>query len=241
MNKKPKLLDLFCGAGGAAVGYQLAGFEVVGVDINHQPHYPFEFHQADALEFPLDGFDAYHASPPCQGYIYATKKYRNQGKEYPLLIEPIREILLKTGKPYVIENPIGAPLRNPIRLCGISFGLQVLRHRLFESNIGILEPPHIKHEIFIYNGTAEAVWTGGYNTGGFGNKELAKQLNEQYKKTMKSKYYCVAGHGANSPDYKLESWQKAMGIDWMNKKELVESIPPAYTEYIGRYLMQQMK
>ena len=110
---KPKLLDLFCGAGGAAMGYHRAGFEVVGVDIKPQPHYPFEFHQADALEYPLEGFDVYHASPPCQGYSPHTKNNSkwvsySLGKQTPKLIKVVKELLQGAGKPLVIENVMGS-------------------------------------------------------------------------------------------------------------------------------------
>ena len=132
---RPRLLDLFSGAGGAAMGYHEAGFDVVGVDIDPQPRYPFEFHQADALTFPLDGYDAIHASPPCQAYTQLGKG------EHPRLIEPIRVRLQSAGVPYVIENVVGAPLRNPVKLCGSTFGLHVKRHRLFETNVPMLVPP----------------------------------------------------------------------------------------------------
>ena len=127
---KPRLLDLFCGAGGAAMGYQRAGFEVVGVDIKPQPHYPFEFHQADAMTYPLEGFDVIHASPPCQRYSTCTPmRYRG---DHPDLIGSIRSRL--QGKVYVIENVPGArkKLINPIVLCGSMFGLPIRRHRCFE-------------------------------------------------------------------------------------------------------------
>src|SRR4030042_2837765 len=137
---KPRLLDLFCGAGGAAMGYHRAGFEVVGVDIKPQPHYPFEFHQADALTFPLDEFDAYHASPPCQAFT----KYKNLRKDlpsrYPNLIPSTRRRLTDTDKPFVIENVEGSPLINPIVLCGSMFGLDVRRHRLFECGKFTVQP-----------------------------------------------------------------------------------------------------
>jgi DNA (cytosine-5)-methyltransferase 1 len=136
-------LDLFCCGGGAGYGYHLAGYEVVGVDIAPQPKYPFEFHQADALTFPLDGFDAIHASPPCQAYTRAQKL---QGNTHPELIEPIRARLKAAGVPYVIENVVGAPLHTPIMLCGASFGLKVYRHRLFETNFPIVEPVHLQHQ-----------------------------------------------------------------------------------------------
>src|SRR4030043_68681 len=112
MPKRPRLLDLYCKAGGAAMGYHWAGFEVVGVDIEPQPHFPFEFHQADALTYPLDGFDAYHASPPCQGYSISRHMLWTKGAEK--LIPATRTQLIVTGKPYVIENVPGAPLVNHI-------------------------------------------------------------------------------------------------------------------------------
>lgn len=141
----PRLLDLFCKAGGAGMGYSLAGFEVIGVDIAPQPHYPFPFIQADALEVSLEGFDAYHASPPCQFASRCRFMRQNEGRVYPELVAPIRERLQATGKPYIIENVPLAPLRNPMVLCGQMFGLRVLRHRLFESNILLLAPPHQVH------------------------------------------------------------------------------------------------
>lgn len=157
---KPRLLDLFCGAGGAGMGYARAGFEVVGVDIEPQPHYPFEFHQADALTFPLDGFDAIHASPPCQAYIRGGL----QGGGHPRLIEPVRERL--SSRRYVIENVPGAPLRTEVELCGSMFGLPIRRHRRFESNAlsALLVPPcnHSRPIVGVYgnpHGDAGA-WPG---------------------------------------------------------------------------------
>jgi DNA (cytosine-5)-methyltransferase 1 len=146
----PRLLDLFCGAGGAAMGYHRAGFEVVGVDINPQPHYPFEFHQADALTFPLDGFDAIHASPPCQAY--SITRHLPWVKHTPKWdsIPPTRELLARAEVPWVIENVVGAPL-DGITLCGTMFGLRmadggpVYRHRLFETTFFMLAPGHPKH------------------------------------------------------------------------------------------------
>lgn len=134
------LLDLFCGAGGASVGYHRAGFEVVGVDLHPQPDYPFEFWQADALTFDLTGFDAVHASPPCQLHTRAKHLRVAQGGESKALdlVEPTRARLRSLGVPYVIENVPGAPLHG-VTLCGSSFGLKVRRHRVFESNVYI--PP----------------------------------------------------------------------------------------------------
>ncbi len=137
-----KILDLFCGAGGASVGLHQAGHEVVGVDIKPQPNYPFEFHQADALTYTLEGFDAYWASPPCQAYSEATPittKYT-----HPRLIPVVRELLLATGKPFIIENVEGArkELITPLKLCGTMFGIGVWRHRYFElGNMTQLDSP----------------------------------------------------------------------------------------------------
>lgn len=135
---KPVLLDLFCGAGGAAKGYADAGFEVLGVDIDPQPNYPFEFIQADALEYPLDGFNAIHASPPCQAF---TKARKLQGNVHPDHVAAIRERLEQQMSPWVIENVPGAPLRNPQLLCGTMFGLRTYRHRLFEHRGFCWSPP----------------------------------------------------------------------------------------------------
>jgi DNA (cytosine-5)-methyltransferase 1 len=142
---KPRLVDLFCGAGGAAMGYHQIGFDVVGVDLKPQPHYPFEFHRWDALMFPLAGFDAAPASPPCQAFSDLQKQNK---REYPELIAPIRERLRSSGLPYVIENVEGAPLIDPVMLCGTMFpGLRVLRHRLFETNFPIDQPAHPRHPL----------------------------------------------------------------------------------------------
>lgn len=135
---KPRALDLFCGAGGASMGLHRAGFEVVGVDIKPQPRYPFEFHQADALTFPLGGFDFIWASPPCQAFSLAGQQWRKAGKEYPDLIEPTRIRLKASGIPYVIENVPGAPLINPIALNGAMFGMRLRRVRIFESSVPLL-------------------------------------------------------------------------------------------------------
>jgi DNA (cytosine-5)-methyltransferase 1 len=205
---KPRLLDLFCGAGGAGMGYHRAGFEVVGVDINSQPNYPFEFHQADALIWPLEGFDAIHASPPCQAF--SDLRHRTDG-EYPDLVAATRERLLLTGVPYVIENVEGAPLINPVRLCGSAFGLgangrQLRRHRLFESNVPIMVPS-CQHR-------GQPV--GVYGTGGGG------QMTRGYKGTP-------------------EEYREAMEIDWATRAEIAQAIPPIYAVFIGGYLMGALK
>jgi len=217
MNTKPQLLDLFCKAGGGAVGYARAGFEVVGVDIEPQPHYPFEFHRADALIYPLEGYDAYHASPPCQPWGRFRKLTIAQGsaKKYPELIAPIRERLTATGKPYVIENTVGSPLVEPIMLCGSSFGLLVRRHRLFELNFEIFRLPCAHYR----------------------EKPDKPPL---HRLTGKSRVVGCYGNGRGKGD-NLALWSEAMGITWMTRKELSQAIPPAYTEYIGKYLLEAMK
>jgi DNA (cytosine-5)-methyltransferase 1 len=208
---KPRLLDLFCGAGGCSVGYQRAGFDVVGVDIEPQPNYPFTFHQADAMTFPLEGFDAIHASPPCQEYSALSGLTT---KDYPKLIEPVRGRLEATGLPYVIENVVGAPLIAPVRLCGSSFGLRVWRHRLFEvsHNAPTLVPPcsHHHHPLPL-----DVTGTGGPS----------------------SKPRTSPCGGLSRKPASLAEAREAMGIDWMNRAELANAIPPAYCEHIGHYLL----
>ncbi len=206
---KPRLLDLFCGAGGAAMGYHRAGFEVVGVDIKPQPHYPFEFHQADALTYPLEGFDAYHASPPCQEHSASAKSHqRINPVPYHKLdrISETRNLFLATGKPFVIENVPNAPLINPLKLSGTMFGLKVIRRRLFELH-------------------GFEIW--------FAPKPYT--LNSEVKS---GKYSCIVGGGDAGTNINLDKWKADIGIDWMSKPELCQAIPPAYTEYIGKYLMQ---
>jgi DNA (cytosine-5)-methyltransferase 1 len=147
---RPRLLDLFCGAGGAAMGYHRAGFEVVGVDIAPQPHYPFEFRQGDAMEWPLDGFDAVHASPPCQGFMGGRMSFNpyHRAKVHIDLLTPMRERLQSQSAPWIIENVPGAPMRVDLVLCGSMFALPRLRrHRWFEVSFSIdrLAPP-CRHE-----------------------------------------------------------------------------------------------
>lgn len=142
-----KLLDLFCGEGGCSMGYHWAGFEVIGVDCEPKPRYPFKFIQADALTFPLDEYDVIHASPPCQHYSNSWTKTVHKEKEYPDLLLPIRERLIASGKPYIIENVPGSPLLDYIILCGSMFDLGVRRHRWFEVSTGIaLSPRACRHD-----------------------------------------------------------------------------------------------
>lgn len=195
------------------MGYHMAGWEVVGVDIAPQPHYPFEFHQADALTYPLDGFDAVHASPPCQrwstaGGLHGTQK---QLDRHPDLIGPTRERLRDWGGVYVIENVMGAPMQyGTIVLCGLMFGLKVFRHRAFESNILLLAPEHPSHKghRIGVDGMCCCVGNGGYSKRWRGGKLQGR----------------------------VAEWKVAMGIDWMTRREMSQAIPPAYTRWIGRIL-----
>lgn len=212
---KPRLLDLFCCAGGAAMGYYRAGFEVVGVDIEPQPHYPFEFHQADALEYLAEHgqeFDAIHASPPCQGYSVTQAIH---GYSYPKLVNETRDLLEITGKPYVIENVPGAPLKNPAILNGLMFGLKLVRNRAFETNWILLAPPKPRNmKVFTNSGRGYSSFENG------------------------ATHITVAGH-----NFVREDGIKAFGdtCEWMTREELAEAIPPAYTELIGRQLMQVLE
>ena len=207
-----KLLDLFCCAGGAAMGYYRAGFtDITGIDIRHQPRYPFKFIQADALEYLAahgHEYDVIHASPPCQAYSVCSA-FPWVG-EYPQLIEPVRELLKATGKPYIIENVPGAPLQEPIMLCGTMFDLKMFRHRLFETSFFMLSIPHAKH--------TERVGKNGFVCmAGHGD----------------------AGRGRIPADHRsVAAWKRAARIDWMTRDELAEAIPPAYTQWIGERLLE---
>ncbi len=215
---KPRLLDLFCCAGGAGVGYARAGFTVVGVDIDPQPRYPMKFVRADALTLDLEwvaSFDVVHASPPCQSYSDLAKRNGN-ADAWPRLIEPVRDLLRATGKPYVIENVEGAPLLDPLILCGTMFDeLRVIRHRLFESNVELTAPAHQKHPL---------VFTHDKRKGHYG------------KLDQNTAYVQVTGGGNCS----IGNARAALGIDWMTKNELNESIPPAYTEHVGRQIIRHL-
>ena len=209
-----KLLDLFCGAGGAAMGYHRAGFkDITGVDIKPQPRYPFKFVQADAMTYPLEGFSAIHASPPCQAFT-AMKTMWN-AKKHEDLLTPTRKRLDSTGTRYVIENVEGAPMAGyVIILCGSSFGLgaddaRLQRHRLFETNVPMLAPA-------CNHGMADRV-IGVY--GGHGRDRRRK---------------------VNTQDFSTAARRRAMGIDWMTSEELSQAIPPAYTEFIGRHLIKAL-
>jgi DNA (cytosine-5)-methyltransferase 1 len=229
VSRKPRLLDLFSGAGGAAMGYHRAGFEVVGVDLVAQPHYPFDFIQADALDFlhPHSRsltFDAIHASPPCQFFTQMRASWRAQGVNdgYVDLLHPILAILRTKPNPWVVENVVGArkAMCEPITLHGAMFGLAVHRPRLFESNVFLMAP---KQRV-----TEQPV--GVYDSRPRGKTHHRTRLN---------------GNGRGRSEMRiartLEEGQAAMGIDWMDWPELKEAIPPAYTEHIGHYLLKEIE
>lgn len=216
-----RLLDLFCCAGGAARGYADAGFEIVGVDIDPQPRYPFAFIQADCLSLDqrfLRSFDAIHASPPCQ---FATLlKHAPGGKDHANLIPATRAMLQASGRPYVIENvePARPHLRDPVMLCGTMFGLQtqghdLRRHRLFETNWTLTPPCDCRHDpgrptVGVYGGHARR---RSAKHGGRGTRDAWQ-----------------GGH--------RQAMGEAMGMDWATCSEMSEAIPPAYTKHVGRQL-----
>lgn len=212
-----KLLDLFCGAGGAAMGYARDGFDVTGVDIAPQPDYPFTFVQGDALDFVAAHwreFDAIHASPPCQASTALTKG-TNKGREYVQLIPETRRLLAATGLPTVIENVQGAQVRRDLTLCGEMFGLGVIRHRYFEiSGFDAIQPQHVPHR-----GRVRGWRHGTYYDG---------------------PYLAVYGDGGGKGS--VAEWQQAMGIDWTDdRKAIAEAIPPAYSELVGCYLHDHLE
>jgi DNA (cytosine-5)-methyltransferase 1 len=215
---KPRLLDAYCCAGGASMGYHRAGFEVEGVELFPRDDYPFKLHAGDAVTFIRDtigDYDAYAGSPPCQAHTSLTKGNRGRGwtDTHVDLIAATREAFIATGKPYVIENVVGAraELRDPVMLCGLSFGLRVFRHRLFESNVELTVPEHQSHK-----GHRVAGWRHGVKHEG--------------------DMFAVYGDGGGKGT--TPQWQAAMGIDWTEDRVcLAEAIPPAYTEHLGLQLL----
>ena len=220
---RPLLLDLFCGAGGASVGYHRAGFDVIGVDIEPQPNYPFEFRQWDAVEllawhahhaergWPFGRIDAIHASPPCQAFTAYRRRGAGVGDGYPDLIAPVRELLEVTGLPWVMENVERSPVRPHVRLCGSSFGLDVRRHRWFETSVPMMSPP----------------CAHGLQRPRFPHATNRTNL----RRTVEIGVWRIP----------LAVQQAAMGVDWMTLAELTEAIPPAYTEHIGTFLVEHLQ
>lgn len=213
-----RLLDLFSGAGGAAMGYDRAGFDVVGVDNRPMPRYPFEFVQAEALDVLADaaflaGFDAVHASPPCQDWSQLHHNYGAPSHGTGGLLLASIEALQVVGKPWVVENVVGAPVPNAFVLCGASFGLgasglALNRHRLFGTSFPMLAPP-CQHK----PGLTIGVYGNGTNK--WHREKLGRNLSKA-------------------------EMREAMGIDWMRHEELTQAIPPAYCEFIGEQLMEHL-
>lgn len=210
---RPRLLDLCCGAGLISKGYHEAGFDVFGVDIAPQKHYPYEFRQDDAIEFlrwqwtsgRVYQYDAIHASPPCQRHSRMSNCRPGLSSMYDDLIDDLRVMLAGIGLPYVIENVEGSPLRDPVMLCGFMFGRELYRHRLFETNWPLSQPDHPEHTI---PASKAGHWVPG---------------------TVMS----VAGHVA--PMWKA---REVMECDWTTRDELVEGVPPYYvSEHVGRQLL----
>jgi len=229
---RPKILDLFCKAGGAGMGYYMAGFDVTGVDIEPQPHYPFAFVQGDAIEYVKNHgheFDVIHASPPCQ--FHSVTKFSTKTTHHLDLIPPTRQALIAIGLPYVIENVEGATkeMINPARYCGSAFGLRVQRHRMFETNWE-LESMICDHK-WQRREPLPYVVRISKKDGGF----------------RRSGVVPVFGHDQLLFDGKSDIRQetivarKAMGISWMTKPELNQAIPPAYTHLIGFHLLNTMR
>lgn len=217
-----RCLDLFCGAGGASMGYYMAGFEVVGVDIKQQDDHPgcslfsgMQFVRDDAIEFArkhAHEFDAVHASPPCQAH--SALRHLHPQRNYECFLDRTRDILSALKCPWVIENVPGAPLMNPITLCGSAFGLRVRRHRLFESNVPLI-------------GTACDHDSQGspIDVSGTGGRRINRRKDDH-------------GGSTNKPR-NIHEGRAAMGCDWMRRYELSQAIPPAYTEFIGKQLIAE--
>jgi DNA (cytosine-5)-methyltransferase 1 len=241
----PKLLDLFRGEGGAAEGYERAGWDVTGVDNKPLGHRgPGRFIQGDALAYLAvhwHEYDAYHASPPCQGYTIATAGNPAARAKHRRLIAATRELLILTGRPWVIENVEQArrQMVDPIMLCGRMFGLGALdedgepltldRHRLFESNITLTAPEHPKH-----NGEQVA--------GVYGGSRRAKRRDGETLAEVapRDRYAARVERGGGYVPRSVRVQQALLGIDWMTVKGMQESIPPVYAEYVGRQLIEAL-
>jgi DNA (cytosine-5)-methyltransferase 1 len=232
----PRLLDLFCGAGGAAMGYARAGFlDIVGVDRHPMPRYPFAFVQGDALEYLAahgDEFDVIHASPECQGYSPITPARTRS--TYLRLVTEVRQRLTALGRPFVIENVMGArhEMRHPLLLCGSMFDLktpcqaELRRHRLFESNILLMSPGHCQHG-------KRTIMVNGHE---FRNEALQMQHRRTITVTGSTPQRNVV-RNQKRETFSIADARIAMGISWMTRTELSQAIPPAYTEWIGQQLI----
>lgn len=233
MTKKPRLLDLFCKAGGASMGYHWAGFDVTGVDVKPQPRYPFNFIQADAISFlegllasgEINQFDVIHASPPCQddsnGRNYGGRKQSEPGR-HPQLIPPTLNLLRQFKGLWVLENVIGAShrLEYPLMICGTALGLRIQRHRLFQSNLFLFSPGKCNHRPF--------------------DVSVRRQRAEYllaYTDATTAKGQAVR----RPPSCRVGTVRQAMEIEWMTLEELGEAIPPAYTKWIGDQLMEAIQ
>lgn len=231
---KPRLLDLFCCAGGAAMGYHRAGFDVVGVDIAPQPRFPFKFVQADVLTLDPEwvaGFDAIHASPPCQAHSSISKVSGRQ-EAHVDLIPQTRQILEASGRPWIMENVPGAPLREPFMLCGTMFGLrtscgaELRRHRYFETNWWVGLQPQCNH--------------GGSVVGVYGGHAHDRRRIRTITVTGSTPQQNVERNRSRRT-FPVGEARRAMGIDWMTMKDLSQAIPPAYTEFLGRQLLAYLQ
>lgn len=208
-----RALDLFCGAGGAAKGISDAGFTVTGVDLVHQPRFPFEFIQGDAIDADLSGYDFVWASPPCQRH--SSLRHRT-GRDYECFIDRTRAKLKAWGGAYIIENVVGAPLIDPVRLCGSAFGLNVRRHRIFESNL-LLAGVECRH----------AEQPEPIDVSGTGSRRLGPRLD---------------GKGGNSRKPRnLQEARESMGIPWMDRRHLSQAIPPAFSKYLADQIMAALR
>ena len=258
---RPRLLDLYSGQGGVGMGYARVGFEVVGVDINPMPRNPHEFHQADAFEYLAEHwqeFDCFHASPVCKGYSVMNNLPWLKGREYPLHILPIREAFEAIGKPYVIENVMGARYgakglaKRGLQahgmqagwLCGTMFGLPLYRHRLFETNFLWLQPGHPKHQNRIRSGASLAGRARDivFAEGAPGSRGIHNQADLARHKTSLAARQQGSGAQKNGVGVgHAKGWRRAaeaMGVSWMDRDGTSQAIPPAYTFHVGTYLME---
>lgn len=226
----PRLLDVACKAGGCSAGYHMAGFVISGVDIEPQPNYPFEFWQGDFRKIRTawvkKNFQAIHLSPPCQIHSVMSATSIIRGSSPVDLIPDARALAAETGLPYIIENVVGAPLDDAVMLCGSSFGLRVRRHRKFETNFPLPAPPSCNHwwqdDLKVYprnvadgKGGRTIRYTGCMPV--FGDSNNLKDGGDWFEASV------------------------AMGINWMNRKELAQAIPPVYTYWVGRHLMEVIR